>query len=138
MEPEIIEKIWLVNIALCYSGKFTTRVAMMAEEAEEQEVASGAGIQIYMDGSGVEGQVGAVAVLFNSSRWPKVLQYWLGTLAEHTTFKVEAIRVLLGLHMLQYKRQVRGIRLMLDNQAVMGPMDACKSGPAQHIINEVL
>src|SRR5882724_11852776 len=63
MEPEIIEKIWLVNIALCYSGKFTTRVAMMAEEAEEQEVASGAGIQIYMDGSGVEGQVGAVAVL---------------------------------------------------------------------------
>ena len=31
-----------------------------------------------------------------------------------------------------------GIRLMLDNQVVMGAMDAHKSEPAQHIINKVL
>ena len=66
----------------------------------------GAGIQIYIDRSGVEGQVGVAAVLFNSSRQPKVLQYQLGTLAKHTTFEVEAVRVVLGQHMLQYERQV--------------------------------
>ena len=62
----------------------------------------------------------------------------VGNLGQTHHFQAETIGVLLGLHMLQYERQVSDIRLMLDNQVVIAAMDACKSGPEQHIINKVL
>jgi len=85
----------------------------------------GAAYRFTQMGQVAEEQVGAVAVLFNGSGGTRSFGIVLGTLAEHHHFvKWRAIGVLLGLHMLQYKRQVRGIRAYVGQSVGHGAMDA--------------
>jgi len=50
----------------------------------------------------------------------------------------EAIGVLPGLHMLQFKKKAGMVRLALDNQAIIASLDTCKSGLAQYLTDEIL
>jgi len=52
-------------------------------------------IQIYMDGSGLDGMAGVAAMLYGRDRTVKVLHYCLRSLEEHTTYEAEAVGVLL-------------------------------------------
>jgi len=49
--------------------------------------------QVFMDGSGVNSQVGAAAVLFSQGQETRVLRYHLGTLLEHMVIEAKAMGV---------------------------------------------
>ena len=63
-------------------------------------------MRVYSDGLGIDGQVGAAAVLFRWGKEPRVLRYYLGTVADHMVYEVELIGLLLVLHLLHDERDV--------------------------------
>jgi hypothetical protein len=54
-------------------------------------VADKADVKVFADGSGIDGNVGAAAVLYKNGKCTRSLRYQLGTLEEHTTYKAEAV-----------------------------------------------
>jgi len=61
-------------------------------------------IQIYLDGSAVEGKVGTAAILTIKGRHTKMLHFHLGPNSEHTVHEAEMVGLLLGLHMLNSEK----------------------------------
>ena len=108
------------------------------EEMSENEQLGEDDIQVFTDGSGLYGQVGAAAVMYRRGQGPRVLRYHLGSLTEHTVFEAEAVGLLLALHMLKYERDIPWAVIRLDNQAVLGALHIRKPSPAQTIIDEIL
>ena len=94
-------------------------------------------IQVFSDGSGLDGQIGTAAVMYRPRSGPKTLRYHLGPTSEHTVFEAEAVGLLLALHMLSFERNVFWAVIQSDSQAVLMALVAHTSGPAQNIIDEV-
>ena len=69
---------------------------MNKEQADDPE------IKVFTDGSGLNSQVGATVVLYHrgNPRPQKVLRLHLGSLLEHTSYKGEAVGLLLEVWML--------------------------------------
>ena len=118
--------------------KATITLAGSNDEHDEEAVVEDGEVQLFSDGSGLDGSIGAVAVMYNDGREVKVLRYCLGTLTDHTVFEAEATGVLLALHMLWTERNVKKATIWLDNQAVLGALTTRKPKPGQNIIDEVI
>ena len=95
-------------------------------------------IQVFSDGSGLDGQIGAAVVMYKPGSGPKTLRYHLGPASEHTVFEAEVVGLLLALHMLSYEHDVAWAMVWSDSQVVLMALAACTSGPAQSIIDEVV
>ena len=95
-------------------------------------------MEIYSDGSGLDGKVGEVVVMFKRGQGAKTLRYSLGELTEHTVYKAEAVGVVLALHMLSLEWDVRWATIHLDNKVVLGALMVHRSRPVQKIINEIV
>jgi ribonuclease HI len=95
-------------------------------------------IQVFSDGSGIDGKVGAAAILYHRGIEAKVLRYHLGLLTDHTVFEAEATGVLLGIHLIKSMPHANNATIKLDNQAVLAALSIRKPKPAQSIIDEIL
>ena len=84
-----------------YEIKAKVTSAGLEEEEEESGPLEDGEVQIFSDGLGLDGRVGATAVMYRRGREPKVLYYNMGLLTKHTVFKAEAVGVILALHMLK-------------------------------------
>ena len=60
--------------------------------------------QLYSDRLGLDGQVGAAAVLFMQGEEPKVMRFHLRTIADHTVYEAELVGLLLALHLCTVQR----------------------------------
>ena len=74
-----------------------TDIASSREESKEDDAEDSMTFKVYMDRSGQDGMVGAAAVLYKGNTITRTLQYHLGSLEQHTTFKTELIGILLSL-----------------------------------------
>jgi hypothetical protein len=66
-------------------------------------------IQVFADGSAMEGKVGAAATLIRAGKAPRTLHYHLGPAAEHTVHEAELVG---GLHLIS-------TAIGVDNQAAL-------------------
>ena len=118
-------------------NKFTT-VPFSMEESIEWDRGNKADIHIYTDGSGLKGNAGTAAVLFQGSKAPKSLRYYLSSLNEHTTFEAEAVRLILGTHLLSAEPHISTVTVGTDSQAALLALNICKPGPGQQLIDKFL
>lgn len=58
------------------------------------------GLIAYTDGSGMDGKIGAAAVLTLNGTELSSLRYHLGSETDYTVYEAEAIAVILALHIL--------------------------------------
>jgi ribonuclease HI len=116
--------------------RFTTNIADSREESKADNVADKADVKVYADGSGIDGNVGAAAVLYKNGKRTRSLKYQLGTLKEHTTYEAEAVGVTLALELIAHERGIATATILLDNQAVIQSLSHVRAKPAQHIISE--
>ncbi|KAG2028741.1 hypothetical protein BDR03DRAFT_836664, partial [Suillus americanus] len=79
---------------------FKTHIAESRELAIKENKNATEQIQIYCDGSGYKGNIGAAAILFRAGKHPHTLRYQLGTDKEHTVYKAEEVSVVLAAHLL--------------------------------------
>jgi ribonuclease HI len=80
--------------------------------------------RVFTDGSGIDGNAGAPAVLFCDDYEVATLRYCLGPLAEHTVYEAEAVAATLGLHLLNTRTPSKlpafgTTEIGIDNHAVI-------------------
>ena len=108
-----------------------------SEEAEDALRGDQSCIRLFLDGSGLDGGVGAAAVMYKPGRGPQVLRFHLGPLTDHTVFEAEAVGVILALHMLHFEHDAKRAIIQLDNQAVLGTLSLRGPRPSQYLIDEI-
>ena len=57
-------------------------------------------VQVYSDGSGFEGSIGASALLYINDQLTRSLRFYLGMPSEHTIYGVEGVGLVIRLHSL--------------------------------------
>ncbi|KNZ72374.1 hypothetical protein J132_03465 [Termitomyces sp. J132] len=98
---------------------FEMTIAETKKESLIFDKANTAQVRIYTDGSGYKGNAEVAAVLLKDNNMPKTLHYHLGPLTRNTSFKVEAVALNLGLHLLKKAVLPKGSTLQIDNQGVI-------------------
>ncbi|KAF8550997.1 hypothetical protein OG21DRAFT_1478317 [Imleria badia] len=89
------------------------------------------GTQVYTDGSGTDGKIGASAVLYAPGHNPRTLCYHLGTDREHTVYEVEVVGMTMVAHLILTERDPElPINIFVNNQAAIksGDVFTTKSG----------
>jgi len=71
------------------------------EEAENMEEE----VQIYLDGSAINGKVGAAVVLIRPGQPECTLHYHLGPDSEHTVYEAKLVGILLGIHLVKTEKK---------------------------------
>ena len=82
------------------------QVADTWEESREEDEGDKADVQVYSDGSGIEGMASASVVLFRDGQEIQSLRYQLGLLTRHTTYEAEVVGVLLVAELICKERAV--------------------------------
>ena len=96
------------------------------------------GTIVYTDGSGLDGEVGAAAVMMKNGVVLKTLRYHLGSDTEHMVYEAEAVAVTLALHMLVgMKKKLKKVTIGTDNQAVLMGMSNQKPKPGHHLMDKI-
>lgn len=94
-------------------------------------------IIIYSDGSMVEGQVGAAAVMYRKGK-KKTLSYKLGGEGDHTVYEAELIGIYLGTHLAKQEKNIGKLTFAVDNRAALVAPRKDKAGPGNHIVEATL
>ena len=92
-------------------------------------------IQIFSDGSALEGKVGAAAILTCNGTHIQTLHYHLGSDAEHTVHEAKLVGLLLGIHMLNTSKHRKAAAMIgIDNQAAIKALASDLRKPGHHLV----
>ncbi|THU91602.1 hypothetical protein K435DRAFT_673757 [Dendrothele bispora CBS 962.96] len=95
-----------------------------------------ADIQIFTDRSGLDGGVGASAVLFRDGQEKKVLRYRLGKEENHgMVYEGECVGLILALHLLEQEREISTVSIWVDNTAAIMAAGSSRNGPAHYLLD---
>jgi len=120
IKPQLTETIRSVRQDTKWAPNLATRTAGTAEQAEKEDGDDQADIQVYSDGSGIEGKIGAAAVLYRDGVLQGELRFHLGSDKHHTVYEGEGIGMVLGLELIRSERHVNRLTSMgVDNQAAI-------------------
>lgn len=106
------------------------------EEAIIHQRNNKTGTRIYTDGSSIEGQVGAAAVLYRNGK-KRILQHKLGSDRKHTVYEAELVGMLLGNYLLRKEKHIQKVTISesVDNQAALTALKSTKPRSG-HVIQE--
>jgi len=111
---------------------YSIDIAKTREQAIEDHDNNADEVKVYCDGSGIDGNIGAAAVLYRRGRpRPRILRYHLGSIANHTVYEAEAVGLTLAAQLLSLEDDLTyPASIYVDNQATMrsGDLFSTKSG----------
>ena len=99
--PKTTEEILPLRHSPKWTPNVTTFIADQKEEAVQDAEKADEETQIFTDGSGYQGGIGAAAVLRRQGKPEKVLRYHLGSDKHYTVFNGEQVSMLLGVELLR-------------------------------------
>jgi ribonuclease HI len=121
-----MEEIKVVRQPATWISSMAVIIPSSKEEAAEAERADLSEWKVYTDGSGIEGRIGASAVLFYKGEEQASLRLCLGEATHHTVFEGEGVGGCLALTLLRKQRSVEGpVTIVVDSQpAIMATSNA--------------
>jgi ribonuclease HI len=123
--PTTLEKIPAIGDKPWSPPPTQTRIEIdRATAIEKAKKRSQPTFRVFTDGSGIDGNAGASAVLFRDDHEVKTLRYQLGPLTEHTVYEAEAVAATMGLYLLKTETPSRlpaqeYVEIGIDNHAVI-------------------
>ena len=105
----------------------TTEIALQEELTDRTD------IKVYSDGSGIDGKIGASAVLIRGGEVKGKLRYQLGSDKQHTVYEGEGIGMVLGLELICMEQQVIMVSMGIDNQAAIMATGLSRPAPSHYI-----
>ena len=118
---------------------FTLSIAKSREESIKETEEATEEIQIFTDGSAMEGKVGAAVILIREGRLTQTLRFHLGPDSEHTVHEAELVGILMGLHILSTEKNNGRLAMIgVDNQAAIKAFDSELRSPGHHLAREAL
>jgi ribonuclease HI len=140
-EPRRIEKIPSAARDPAQIGKLPFEISIAESRSDSIEEAGNAEeeIQIFTDGSSMEGRVGAAAITLQQGKITSALHFHLGPDTEHTVHEAELVGILLAIHIID-KEAAGSITFAIgvDNQAAMKIFSSDLRIPGQHLAREIL
>ena len=122
--------------------RFTIKIADSREDSIEWEKKDTADFKIFSDGSGMEGKIGAAAVLYTKERLTSIghLKAFLGPPTKRNTYEAEAIGAILAVWLLSKCQETAGKRvsLFIDNQSVLASLSNPKATSGQYLIRHLI
>src|SRR6266481_7443579 len=97
--PDVYETVCPMTHLQNRGNSFDTRIAATREVSKEEDEKDQAVLQAYSDGSGLDGEAGASAVLYRDGQSVGTLCCYLGPLTQHTTYDAELAGILLTLEL---------------------------------------
>ena len=120
VKPSKIEKVTPNALHPGSPPLFIKSIASTDEEAIEDFKKNRDETKIFMDGSSINGKVGASAVLYVNDTKVASLQYHLGAASKHTVFKAELVGMILVAHLLNINEDLPlPASIFVDNQAAI-------------------
>jgi len=117
--PKITEEILPLRHSPKWEPCVSTLIADSKEDAVQDAGRAAEEIQIFTDGSGYQGGIGAAAVLRRRGKPERVLRYHLGSDKHYMVFNGEQVGMLLGVELLNRERYVCSVYMGVDNQAAI-------------------
>lgn len=121
---------------------FDTEIAKDREDSMLNEATSKPEIKVFTDRLGMEGKIGAAAVMYRKGRpaLAKVLRYHLGSSKKYTSFEVEVVGAILGVWLIRMEHIVGCLPIVVltDSQAIIKRIRTCKTTTAQYLIENFL
>jgi ribonuclease HI len=133
IRPRDIETVDHARADEGWKPKFKTKIGRCRLEGILMDWDDKAPLQIYTDGSGMNGKIGAAAVLYRKGQKIRSLRLYLGKDTEHTVPEAEGIAMILGLELLKGERGVKKVSMAADNMGAITRSDNAKAAPAQYL-----
>jgi ribonuclease HI len=109
-------------------------IASTKEDAVKAEKKDSSTYKVFTDGSGIDGRIGASAVLFEHGVELGALRLYLGNTEDHTVFEGEGIGGVLAMVLLERLEQLSGpVSIYVDSQPVIRATQARASTPSHWI-----
>ena len=137
IDPPSIETIEAVRWSPKWRSKLRTNIATKREKAVEEEGNNRSEIRIYVDGSGIEGNIGAAAVLYRNGRLRRSLKCQLSTTLHHTVHEGELVGVGLGFELLQKESTCHSVAFFVDNQAAIQRTNNRKPKSGHYLVDHI-
>ena len=121
---------------------FTIKIADSRKDSIDWEKKDTADFKIFSDGSGMDGGIGAAAVLYTKERLTSIghLKAFLGPPTKRNTYEAEVIGAILAVWLLSGCPETEGKRvsLYIDNQSVLASLSNPKATSGQHLIRHLI
>ncbi|ETW79491.1 hypothetical protein HETIRDRAFT_428025 [Heterobasidion irregulare TC 32-1] len=135
--PSQFEDIKAVRLDPKWQSAIQTSIAPNKDGAIEAEKQNRDEIQVYSDGSLIEGGVGAAAVLFRHGNEKARLHKHLGRAEHHTVYEAELTGILLALQLIQNEPPHRSASIALDNVAAIQATKIARSTPGSYLVDAI-
>jgi hypothetical protein len=133
IRPEEIESVGPGAMDSKWKPTFRTTVAESREEAIRMDEDDSAAVQVYTDGSGKDGKVGAAAVLYRNGRLKSSLRFLLGAAKDHTVPEAEGVGLVLGMELIRAESSVGRASMAADNMGAIARLTEPRVASAQHV-----
>ena len=136
VHPLRIEKISAVR----QHSKWTTNIKISIPDSKEEAAAEveddETAVVVFSDGSGLNGQVGAAAVLFRNGTEVRQGRAHLGSLRRHTVYEGESAGALIGVALLARERTVlQAATICIDSQAAIRATISTRPVPGHYFMD---
>ena len=131
-DPRKMEKLPAISRDPTLHGTlpFATSIADSREDSIREMKNAQEEIQIYTDGSTINGKVGVAAILLRAGNPPCVLHIHIGPEKEHTVHEAELAGMLLGMHLISTESQGNTtFTIRVDNQVAIKAFDSTMRRP---------
>ena len=134
LKPALLEKISAVRQNPKWEPRVAIRIAGDREKAREEDITDHASIKVYTDGSGIEGKIGAAAMLYHDGVLVKKRRMRLESVKHHTVFEGEGVGLILGLELIREEEMAEGIVLIgINNMVTISAAHAIKPSSSHYI-----
>ena len=134
LKPKLLEKIAAMRQAASWEPDIAIRIAGNKETAKNEDLADMPCIRVYTDGSSIEGQIGAAAVLYQDGVLKRKKRLRLELMKHHTVYEGEGIGLLLGLELIREEEEVDGLIMIgIDNTAAIKATHTIKPCSSHYI-----
>ncbi|CAK5279173.1 unnamed protein product [Mycena citricolor] len=104
------------------------------ETAIAQERSDPAKWKVYTDGSGIDGQIGAAAVLYHNGTIKAIARKYMGTDDQHTVYEAEGIGLNLAIGLIAEQRDLQGsVSIYADNTSAIDATRSRMPNPSHYI-----
>ena len=135
LKPNLLEKIAATRQDPKWEPGVALRVAGNKELAKDKNLGDRSCIKVYTDGSGIDGHIGAAAILYRDGILQRKMRMKLGLSKHHTVYKGEGIGMILGLELIREEEEVNSMVTMgTNNTAAIGATHAIKLCLSHHIV----
>ncbi|KAG1850673.1 hypothetical protein F4604DRAFT_1883642 [Suillus subluteus] len=119
LNPKMMEKILSTRYYPKWKPDVEVEIAHKKEEVVDDDERATKDLRVYLDGSVIDGGVGAAAVLMQGEEVIDKLRFYLGKENEHMVYEGEIMGMILAVKLMRRAGGGRSMVLGLDNQAAI-------------------